>query len=428
MKKARTGLTIDPGNGPQLGGPSLNPFNWLSTSGMLPSTVPTMPQQNAQYQQQPDPRMSIDGQLNPTYKRQSGINWGHVYGSSLIQSLAQGISNTLPNSYQNGVLDYNKKIGPISYLPKTANYSLQDYYGQPSMEQGGFTEDDDYDFIFNDLPKAQKQEQLANLKQAVQASTPEQETDDEDIFNAMDFTRHKRDMSTPEDLVGPRYGGSRNNYGNIMQNGQYANYATPKQGRQALEHQLDLYKSGMTKTGVKPDFTLTQAMNTYASDAPDYAKFVAGKLGVTTDTKIKDIDTKKWADAISQFEGNTNIDKKQDGGIVYDEEELYNTLGGEVDDCPECIDKMKKGGWIQSVNKSIKRRGTEGVCSGSNFGSSSCPPGSRRYALAQTFRRMAKNRKKEEGGLVSYKEGGEYEMTQDQIQDLISKGYKIDIT
>lgn len=53
---------------------------------------------------------------------------------------------------------------------------------------------------------------------------------------------------------------------------------------------------------------------------------------------------------------------------------------------------MKKGGWIQKANTSIKRRGTEGVCTGSKFGSSSCPAGSKRYNLAKTFRKMAKNR------------------------------------
>jgi hypothetical protein len=54
--------------------------------------------------------------------------------------------------------------------------------------------------------------------------------------------------------------------------------------------------------------------------------------------------------------------------------------------------QYKKGGWIQDVTKSIKRRGTEGVCTGKNFGGPSCPEGSKRYNLAKTFRKMAKNR------------------------------------
>ena len=48
--------------------------------------------------------------------------------------------------------------------------------------------------------------------------------------------------------------------------------------------------------------------------------------------------------------------------------------------------------WIQRATASIKERGTEGVCTGDKFGSASCPPGSKRYTLAKTFKKMAKNR------------------------------------
>jgi len=49
--------------------------------------------------------------------------------------------------------------------------------------------------------------------------------------------------------------------------------------------------------------------------------------------------------------------------------------------------------WIQGAEKDIERRGTEGVCTGDKFGSDSCPPGSKRYNLAKTFRKMARDRK-----------------------------------
>ncbi len=51
-----------------------------------------------------------------------------------------------------------------------------------------------------------------------------------------------------------------------------------------------------------------------------------------------------------------------------------------------------KTGWIQDVTKSIKKRGTKGVCTGSKFGGPSCPPGSKRYNLAKTFKKMSKNK------------------------------------
>lgn len=53
---------------------------------------------------------------------------------------------------------------------------------------------------------------------------------------------------------------------------------------------------------------------------------------------------------------------------------------------------MAKKGWIGKVVRSIKARGTEGVCTGSKFGGPTCPPGSKRYNLAKTFKKMAKSR------------------------------------
>jgi hypothetical protein len=50
--------------------------------------------------------------------------------------------------------------------------------------------------------------------------------------------------------------------------------------------------------------------------------------------------------------------------------------------------------WIQEATSSIKKRGTKGVCTGKKFGSKSCPPGSKRYTLAKTFKKIAKKRKK----------------------------------
>jgi len=49
--------------------------------------------------------------------------------------------------------------------------------------------------------------------------------------------------------------------------------------------------------------------------------------------------------------------------------------------------------WMQKVSKSIKARGTEGVCTGSKFGGPTCKPGSKRYNLAKTFKSVAKKKK-----------------------------------
>ena len=82
------------------------------------------------------------------------------------------------------------------------------------------------------------------------------------------------------------------------------------------------------------------------------------------------------------FYNSTAMNKNE---IMASREDRYDyAKGGRVG--------AKKGKWIQEVDASIKRRGTKGVCTGKKFGSKSCPPGSKRYNLAKTFKKMAKKR------------------------------------
>ena len=50
----------------------------------------------------------------------------------------------------------------------------------------------------------------------------------------------------------------------------------------------------------------------------------------------------------------------------------------------------KDGDWIQKAVKGMRK---DKPCTGKKFGSKSCPPGSKRYNLAKTFKKMAKKRK-----------------------------------
>lgn len=50
-------------------------------------------------------------------------------------------------------------------------------------------------------------------------------------------------------------------------------------------------------------------------------------------------------------------------------------------------------GWMQKANASIKKRGTKGVCTGDKFGGPTCKPGTKRYNLAKTFKKIAKKKK-----------------------------------
>ena len=64
-------------------------------------------------------------------------------------------------------------------------------------------------------------------------------------------------------------------------------------------------------------------------------------------------------------------------------------IKGHIDDMKSPASRASKD-WIQGVTKDIKARGTEGVCTGDKYGSDSCPPGSKRYNLATTFKKMNK--------------------------------------
>ena len=48
----------------------------------------------------------------------------------------------------------------------------------------------------------------------------------------------------------------------------------------------------------------------------------------------------------------------------------------------------KGGKWIQAAFAKSKKKGTLGRCTGKKFGSETCPPGSKQYAMAKTLRKI----------------------------------------
>jgi len=77
-------------------------------------------------------------------------------------------------------------------------------------------------------------------------------------------------------------------------------------------------------------------------------------------------------------------------------DEMFNLdMSALLDEMMNGVNEEEDKDWIQDAEADIERRGTEGVCTGEKFGSDSCPPGSKRYNLAKTFRKMAKDRKKD---------------------------------
>lgn len=300
------------------GAPQYSPVN--TQVAPIPTAGPNMNNIMSGMMQTSNP--SVKAQ-NPEQAGGSGdINWNHVLASYTLQNLVQGaVSRFSPNSQQNTMLNWNKQqFSPTNFLPYTQNNSQQAKFGVPSqgmskggtvkMEEGGFSSSSDMADSMRKWILGDEEQSSQPIPQPVQQ--PQQQQQSPEYNDALQFM-----------MFSQMFG----------------------------ENAADAEKG--------PE-----------DDGQGYM-FAKG--------------------------GTTQYDAQ--GGPVTDGE-LYEILGDEASD--EHIEYLKKGGWIQSANASIKRRGTKGVCTGSKFGSSSCPAGSRRYALAKTFKHMAHSRKhkKEDGGPV----------------------------
>jgi hypothetical protein len=109
-----------------------------------------------------------------------------------------------------------------------------------------------------------------------------------------------------------------------------------------------------------------------------YKKGTSEKVGCTSDPS-------SYMGKLYSVEESANEDKQ----MTVSRQRLQEIIKEEL---TNMLNEEEK--WIQGAEKDIERRGTEGVCTGDKYGSPSCPPGSKRYNLAKTFRKMAKKRKK----------------------------------
>ena len=82
-----------------------------------------------------------------------------------------------------------------------------------------------------------------------------------------------------------------------------------------------------------------------------------------------------WKTATSVYRGGGAVKNNRGMGVAL-------KSGGRV--------KAKDGKWIQKATKGMRK---DKPCTGKKFGSASCPPGSKRYNLAKTFKKMARKRK-----------------------------------
>ena len=116
--------------------------------------------------------------------------------------------------------------------------------------------------------------------------------------------------------------------------------------------------------------------------------------------KSKDPDVKKVAEGFQKMDykdkaKGTQFEKDYETKLKKKEHKRRNAEGG--------IISLKKGGkadnkWIQKATKGMRK---DKPCTGKKFGSATCPPGSKRYNLAQTFKKMARS-KHASGDMVRY--------------------------
>ncbi len=176
------------------------------------------------------------------------------------------------------------------------------------------------------------------------------ESSKKEEVNPQPEQQNEEQQFTPEEASQPwlsyLLGDDINMAGKVLSNtgSGFQSFTTPEQGRAALEHQLELYKTGHTKTGIKPTDTLFEAMSHYApaSDHNDplaYASKIARNLGVSIHTPISRIDTKKWADEITKVEGNKSGNNNPGNLRRYEQ-------GGQYDISPKDLEKLAKEGFI----------------------------------------------------------------------------------
>lgn len=185
----------------------------------------------------------------------------------------------------------------------------------------------------------QDQSQIENdntVDQQEQDNTQQQDQSQQDQFwNDYFFNGDSLPMQVPYST--PSY--SLKDFHSKGSNNGFQSFGSYEQGKNALINQLQLYQTGRTRNNVGPNSTLLQAMSVYApaadkNDPKGYAAFIAKKLGVSVDTPISQIDTRRWADAIEKMEGNTkgnnpgNLRSFQTGGIpvARTSEEQYSGL------------------------------------------------------------------------------------------------------
>lgn len=177
-------------------------------------------------------------------------------------------------------------------------YSDDEIYDIPSDDEDG-----DYNPMYEEL--LQKYEEQHAALESLQA-----QLEARDSFTYEESPYPEDDPNYVMDFVWRNAGSRRPMMADDSDySSEFQTFGSYEEGRQALERQLNLYQTGRTRNPVGPSSTLKEAMSVYApaadnNDPTSYTNFIAKKIGVSPNTPISQIDTRAWASAIEQMEGN----------------------------------------------------------------------------------------------------------------------------
>jgi hypothetical protein len=262
---------------------------------------------------------------------ESGINNVGIKGKEIGNRVAKalGYTPTFNSVYRTPANQAKQKYGVKNSFHTTGDavdIKPTDWEKLPKSEKQALLRD--YDHVFHNNhhhlePKSRKYEKggkigLRQMQLDVFFNEKEENpyVENEEVFE--DNTTNVKSFSPQVITTKPTESGKTGNFnlGNIRDTvtGKFKSFGSYEEGRQALIRQLNLYKTGKSKTGVKPTNSLYEAMAKYAPVADknnpvQYAEFIAKRIGISPKTPISEIDLEKWADAITIMEGNTKLRK-----------------------------------------------------------------------------------------------------------------------
>lgn len=152
------------------------------------------------------------------------------------------------------------------------------------------------------------------------------------------------------------------NPGNIKDpnTGTFKQFSSPGEGYGALLNDLQAKKEGRTSTGLGPQSTLVEFAEKYAPESDNnnpgqYAANIANFMGVRPDSTIGELDTGKWAEAVSWAEDHKYAETQGISPTADRQQSGYQT-SAPLPERPQVQEPVEKPGVLQGLSQDISGR------------------------------------------------------------------------